>query len=657
MLGAVTQEAPGYEGLRNYVVNGGRPTAVPAFDASARQPMGAPGSALPGAPTPIPTSSARPGKMTNQRITYARLMTKYPSPADGGLDPDGIHEGDIAFVHRYDGLNSGYDTNKPTCMATLAQLNRIFKDYTPSTSDLGTMVMAARDANGNANDPRGVTEPPEEPPPPAPPAGNRPDPPTAAWVAHDAAMDAYRSSAQVAEYHREKVLYEKDYPKYRWRHCVALSQWTLDGVCCATEHEHTKDPMVGQGASNPGELFNIAIGGPTLVRNAANPKHNMHVPEQHIDDGARTLDKVFVGLVCYEVRDTDEQSPTHRQVTHYMYQYKPSTSRQIAWAAFQRHVSGVAPAPSYGPVTDAIVPGAVNSTGPTVGDFQRMCCVWRLGSVLDTRAGMAPYKCATLNVVVEEWALEKLREEYNRFFGESLYLAPVPTLEDLALIATAAGHLGTLAAPSALVTNLRAAHARLQDWMRVDGIQLSRVAADVRAWRAVDRNWANEQEVLRMRWQTSDVDPNDPRNPDTRVDRYGNVVRRPNLARPRVRDVPNNEPRVEDEIVRDVGVFLYEPASPDSRALHAHAEQDAATTALRDAIVGYYPSDSAAMDQLRTIGRCAALTDATGYDNTQRATIRLADEAHAHWMGIRAAAAFWTSVQDAAANPDLQWPL
>ena len=263
MLGAVTQEAPGYEGLRNYVVNGGRPTAVPAFDASARQPMGAPGSALPGAPTPIPTSSARPGKMTNQRITYARLMTKYPSPADGGLDPDGIHEGDIAFVHRYDGLNSGYDTNKPTCMATLAQLNRIFKDYTPSTSDLGTMVMAARDANGNANDPRGVTEPPEEPPPPAPPAGNRPDPPTAAWVAHDAAMDAYRSSAQVAEYHREKVLYEKDYPKYRWRHCVALSQWTLDGVCCATEHEHTKDPMVGQGASNPGELFNIAIGGPT----------------------------------------------------------------------------------------------------------------------------------------------------------------------------------------------------------------------------------------------------------------------------------------------------------------------------------------------------------------------------------------------------------
>ena len=38
MLAAVTQDASGYEGLRNYVAGGGRPTDVPAFDADARQP-------------------------------------------------------------------------------------------------------------------------------------------------------------------------------------------------------------------------------------------------------------------------------------------------------------------------------------------------------------------------------------------------------------------------------------------------------------------------------------------------------------------------------------------------------------------------------------------------------------------------------------------
>ena len=343
MLAAVTRDAPDYEGLRNYVIGGGRPTAVPAFDASARQPTGAPGSALPGAPTPIPTSSAHPGKQTNQRITYARLQTKYPSPANGGLDPEAIHEGDVVFVHRYDGINAGHDVNKPTCMATIAQLNAVFGHYNPHeaeedlddgavrparrSADAGILFMEAIDPEtGLANNPRGRSPPPE------PQEGDE----QAVW-------DEY------AEWTRDR-------PKYRWKHCKALAAWAPDGVCCATEHEHSKDPMVGAGASNPGELFNIAIGGPTLVRNAAHHKHNMHVPEQHIDDGMRVLDKVFVGLVCHRAaRRQWESSRTTR------------TRTSCSPRASSRGPPSSAAAAPPGPVSDALVPGGVNTGRPERG--------------------------------------------------------------------------------------------------------------------------------------------------------------------------------------------------------------------------------------------------------------------------------------------------
>ena len=302
MLGAVNKEAPGYEGLRNYIAGGGsggagRPTAVSGFDVSARMPVGLPNAALPGAPTPIPTSSAHPGKQTNQRITYARLMTKFPFPATDAFNPDGIYEGDLVFVHRYDGMNSGHDTNKPTRMATIAQLNGALANFT---------MNAQRDpvsGPGNLpNDPRGYQMEPALPPPPPDPKGNRPEKLTPEWLKHDKAMETYLNG-QFAEYQKLMHMFEHDFPKYRWRDCPILGEWTLDGICCATEHQHQHDPMVGGSNSQPGDLFNVAVGGPTLMRNAAQHMHCSHVPEQHIDDGMRTLDKVFVGLVCTEQRN------------------------------------------------------------------------------------------------------------------------------------------------------------------------------------------------------------------------------------------------------------------------------------------------------------------------------------------------------------------
>ena len=163
MLSAVTPDSGGYEGLAGYIAGAGTPTGVPGFDVGKRQPVGQPNGAIPGPTGQIPTSSGRPGKPTNQRIVYSRVMTKFSSPADGGLDPERIGEGDIVFVHRYDGINSGYDVNKPTTMATLSQLNAVLKNFNEpvaNSTDRDVLFMQAIDANGNLNDPTGVVDPP-----------------------------------------------------------------------------------------------------------------------------------------------------------------------------------------------------------------------------------------------------------------------------------------------------------------------------------------------------------------------------------------------------------------------------------------------------------------------------------------------------------------
>lgn len=603
MLAAVTQDAPTYEGLRNYVLAGGRPTAVPAFDASARQPTGAPGGALPGAPTPIPTSSARPGKQTNQRVTYARMQTKFPSPAYGGLDPEGVHEGDVVFVHRYDGMNAGHDVNRPTCVATIAQLNIIFGNFNPSepdrrSDDAGVLFMDAVDhVTGLPNDPQGIVAAPKLP------------------------VDA--TEAQMRAYNADRYLYENDYPKYRWRHCKALASWTPDGVCCATEHEHGKDTMVGKGASNPGELFNIAIGGPTLVRNAAHHKHNMHVPEQHIDDGLRVLDKVFVGLVCHEQRDE------YQTLTHYAYTYKLFTARQFAWAAFQ---SGAGP-------------GGMNSIGPRVADFHRMITpVWRLGSVLDAKAGMLPYKCITMNVVIEEWSVLRVSDEYNRSFGVSYYLAPLFKREMLerTKLLQAAQLLITLT----LVARLRDMHVAVQEWVRVDAIDIARVIGEMRAWNAVDLNVEAELSVQTRRWETWEVDPEDP---NRRLGPYGSVVR-PVLEPPRVRNV-EADLAVREGILHNTGTFYYEPPSGALAALferfNLNETQDPDANRSTTAALGV------TNEQRAIIGRTAALLDDTLPGDEDYDLIVRAEEAHAYYMGLRPFLTFWNTFESSSPN----WPL
>ena len=260
MLASTMIEAPATEGLRNYLLgNRGRPVDVSAFDQSGvRQTLSLPNGAVPGVQNPIPTSSARPWKPTNQRITYSRVQTAFPKSC-GAIDLTPVREGDAVFVHRQDGLTSvGKDTNRTSRVATLMQLNGVLGSYS-GPDDVGSIVMPLTDPAGNVLSPAGLGE--EQ------------------YIAERGANGVLRADA-LNEWNSGNF----DKVSYRWKHCTWLAQWTPDGILASNEHDCVMDN------SNPGEVYNIAIGGPTLMRNA--PAGDF---PQHFDDGLRALERLSHG--------------------------------------------------------------------------------------------------------------------------------------------------------------------------------------------------------------------------------------------------------------------------------------------------------------------------------------------------------------------------
>jgi len=335
---------------------------------------------------------------------------------------------------------------------------------------------------------------------------------------------------------QELVKYEVDPDKYRWRYCRFLSEWCVDGVLVSNEHEHTKDPMVGKAASHPGEALNICIGGPTPMRNS-----DWGEFPQHFDDGVRVLDKVFVGLVATENRDAANV------LTHFSYQFKLFTSRQLAWTQFLP--SNAFPArplpPTEADITGAVAllpagdrrkvegseeynafiatvgtdphassrnrpvyahddryqPGANNRLGPSKEDFVRMVDVWRVGSIMDSRAGMMPYKCAVVNVVVERWTPEQCAEEYNEFFGKSFALERVPDMNIDDIPGQPPGNIFTVQYNGLTFDQFLANEADMQralQWLDELGIDVQNVRADIREWQSMDRAWRDHDELVAL---------------------------------------------------------------------------------------------------------------------------------------------------------------
>jgi len=273
-----------YENLRNYITRARRPTEVSGFNQSARQPVALPTDALPGVKRPIPNSSSRPGKMTNQRIPYARISFNFKLLGNPYIDHQ-IQEGDISFVHRptnSHGRNCipGHGPNRASTIGNIVQINAMLNDHRPESR--GEYTMSA--TNSNATNSKGEKIVPSK----------------------YGTLDTDIAWTE------------------RWSECKAIGRWTPDGVVIGSEHQHGSPfPLTGNTASNAGELWNICVQGPTPVKNVQvlDPVRSHETP--NTDPGARGLDKVFIGLFA----------KTHYNnfgmAEFYSFQWIPLTSRQL----------------------------------------------------------------------------------------------------------------------------------------------------------------------------------------------------------------------------------------------------------------------------------------------------------------------------------------
>lgn len=164
-----------------------------------------PTSKVPSAPTPFPTSSARPNRGTNERICVARAPARSFEDARGAPRPGEIYDGDIVFVQR--GGLLGRDSHP--VVASMRQIN---------------VVLASSIRASGPRAPSGAT----------PSLGEL--------------------SSSVLR------------PEKRWEDtCAFLGRWTPEGVAFSVDRSEGGR----QGPARDDELLEVAIGGTTPLRNAS----------------------------------------------------------------------------------------------------------------------------------------------------------------------------------------------------------------------------------------------------------------------------------------------------------------------------------------------------------------------------------------------------
>lgn len=396
--------APAYENLSNYFLGGATrarpaPGGVPSKRArDAREPS-KPGQQPSNGRTPIPTSSQKPGNREgNQRIPYARMM--FTSMEDKAA-PREIKGGDVIFVHKTSCAMGGAPNRCNKC-TSIPQLNAILSKASAgvTTLDLSDPTLAARIKEARMNFLTGLLQT----------YANRL---AGAEIRGDAELvteltneigkiEAFVESVRTAPDIEEFV------PLVDWTAVKMLSDWSLDGVLISTdddvELDDTNQPQLSR---DDGVLMNVCVQGPTPMRNTA-PQISSSVEShmwnpQHIDQGIHVMDKVFVGLF-YKINDDGSV------VSFYYSLFSGRQALAMRKGGAERGVDSYA-------------------DGPTDQEFLRCVGAWRVGSVMDNKLTTTVDRHIQVNVVVEWWTVNDLREAYDVSIGK---------FEDLKLTAPSA---------------------------------------------------------------------------------------------------------------------------------------------------------------------------------------------------------------------------
>jgi len=411
MLAAAAPPAPGYEGLSGYFLGGragsagGPPASVPSALAPSPRLATTPGAVVPGPPATIPTSSQKPTQGTNVRIPYARYM--YTSPTDDA-EPRDLQRGDVVFAHRQS-LVMGRGGNRLVKCTGVPQLNEMLARG--GTSDgvgdrsgcldlrvpaVRQRVQAARvryyegakkraEFDLRALDNRHSLGAPQT---------QRLE--QARQAARQAIADADAKLAAARGFAAGPIsLSAADYDVAADASAVPLLRdFLLDGVLINVDDD-VLDMETPHDARNDGLLLNVAIAGPTPLRNAARtvgaayenkllPRNSLAPQLLDATPLARdTVVALLVGTPVATEADGDLSNPATPR--YYRFAWKLGSLRQIYELS-----APVGSEPS----------GATRREGITARDYARSWGAYQIGSIMDTNLVASPGKDRQIEVNV-----------------------------------------------------------------------------------------------------------------------------------------------------------------------------------------------------------------------------------------------------------------
>ena len=375
MLAAVGASKRGLEalGLGHFLGSGPGPknprSGVPsALFESPRIPS-APGQ-QPGTNNPLPASSQQPAnRKPNQRIPYARFMFTFTEDLAA---PRELQQGDLVFVHKTSQA-MGRNYSRVTKATGLPQLGEILSNHRPgyttldfnggNAADLGKRILNVR--AGLARGDVKVAE-------------HRGD--------SKAELDLLKAEVDRLEDPATPPPGLDDVDLTTdWRAVTVLSEWTPDGVLYGIDDE-SLDVDSPHNARDDGVLLNVAIQGPTPVRNTAWQIEKTHTVRdwapQSIDDRPLIMDGVFVGLIATELKDS------YGKRKGWSFKHKLFTGRQALLFS----------------------DGTPSAHGPTNEEFEHMVTAWRVGRIVDTNAvSDREDRRVAINVCVNEWSMRSIK--------------------------------------------------------------------------------------------------------------------------------------------------------------------------------------------------------------------------------------------------------
>lgn len=339
MISAVSPSSDRTGGLAEYITGVKRsPTDVsvpnprPRLDAT-------PGGAVPGLSGKPPSSSQRPGKPTNQVVSYPRVSFA-DNTLNSAFPTSDILPGDVVFVNKHRGA-LGRDTNKPYRVASWRQINALLKDkvFTPDRAKIVKVreaeiaalddVVAAEESllkRLESNNNKGA-------------AGRE------AFEAQESTLIKLKQARDDLKNSVSRLNSGKEtdfVPVFDWPSFPLLSSWAVDGVLLSRDDDEQNASSFHSGGGDSGVALNIAVQGPCALRNAASSRlaleadPNSPFLQQFVDPNVRICDTVYMMLICNPVEKEDGS-------TGFSFEFKPTSTRVLEDLAARRASGRVYP--------------------------------------------------------------------------------------------------------------------------------------------------------------------------------------------------------------------------------------------------------------------------------------------------------------------------